>query len=209
VTSSRSEIPPKPVALFALHALVLALLLGWWPTPRALYPGWLHAQGNALFGSQGVVLRPAPPERYEARDSLMEGFDPDAQDPRWRVRFDAIDIGYWPSAVLLALLLATPLSARRRLLGVIAGLVWIDALALGRLAVEVLHATAEVESGAPGAGRAEGMLLLLRTSSEVLNSNIVTIAALLLAWVAVASPRQALELGGLQRLLGLTGRRGS
>jgi hypothetical protein len=207
VTSSRAEIPPKPVALFALHALALALLLGWWPTPRALYPELLYAQGNAIFA--GARLRAAPPERYETRDSLMEGFAPDSGELRWRVRFDAINVGYWPSAVLLALLLATPLPARRRSLGVVGGLLWIDALALGRLAVEVLHATAEVESGAPGAAGAAGTLLLLRTSSEVLNSNIVTIAAVLLGWVAVASPRRTLELGGLERLLGLSRRRAS
>lgn len=190
------------MALFALHALLLALLLGWWPTPRALYPGWLHAQGNAAFAALDVRLRAAPPERGEGRDSLMERFPGDAAAPVWRVRFDTLRIGYWPSAVLLALLLATPLSARRRLLGAIVGLAWIDALALVRLALEIAHASAELRSSASGAGPAGGTLLLLRTGSEVLNSNIVTIAAVLLGWVAVVSPRRSLELGGLARLLG-------
>jgi len=209
MTSNRPDIPAKPVLLFALHAVLLSLLLGWWPTPRALYPGLLYAQANAIYAAEGVVVREAPPERYETRDSVMERYEPGAQVPRWRVRFDAINVGYWPSAVLLALLLATPLSSGRRLLGVLAGLAWIDALALLRLLIEILHATAEVESGAPGASAAAGRLLALRTTSEVLNSNIVTIAALLLAWVAVASPRRSLELGGLVRLLGLAERRTS
>jgi hypothetical protein len=198
------------VALFALHALVLTLLLGYWPTPRALYPAWLHLQGNAVYGDvAGVELRTAPPERYDTRDTVMEGLDPASQEPRWRARFDALSLGYWPSAALLALLLATPLGGWRRLAGALAGLVWIHGLALLRIGMEILRANAEVASGVPGAQGAAGELLALRATVEVLNSNIVTIAAVLVAWVAVARPRRSLALGSLQRLLGLSGRSAS
>ena len=44
--SIRSPIPPKPVLLFAIHALVLALLIGYWPSPRAVYPGLFRAQAR-------------------------------------------------------------------------------------------------------------------------------------------------------------------
>ena len=152
MTSNPSEIQAKPVALFAVHALALALLLGFWPTPRVLYLPFVYAQAHVIYGGEaGVALRPAPPDRYDARDTVMEGLDRDGNEPRWRARFDLLNMGYWPSAALLALLLATPMRARRRLLGVAAGLLWIDALALGRIGVEILRATAEVESGVPGA----------------------------------------------------------
>lgn len=204
MTSSAPEIAPKPVALFVLHALVLTLLLGYWPTPRELYPALLHAQANAFYGDRaGVRLRPAPLERYELRDTVMEGLEPGSDAPRWRARFDTLGMGYWPSVTLLALLLATPLSTRRRLLGCAAGLLWIDAFALGRIGIEILRASAEVASGTPTASAAAGEVLLLRTTSEVLNSNIVTIAVVLLAWVGAAAPRRSLALGGIARLLGV------
>jgi len=85
------------------------------------------------------------------------------------------------------------------------GFLWIQAFALGRLGVEILRAEAEVQSGAAGAPASAdigGQLLFLRTSSEVLNSNIVTIAAVLLAWVTIAVPSRSLVLGGLARVLG-------
>lgn len=206
MTSSRPEIAPKPVLLFASQALVLALLLGYWPTPRAMQSDLFRAQANAIYGGDGrVALHAAAPGRSDAGDTLMERTDADRLERRWVARLDAVRMVWWPSAVLLALLLASPLTARRRLVGCVLGLLWIQAFALGRLGVEILRAEAEVQTGAAGAAAGADVsreLLLLRTSSEVLNSNIVVIAAVLVAWVAIAAPGRSLVLGGLARVLG-------
>lgn len=213
MTSTRpSPKPPKPVLLFAAHALALALLLGYWPSARAVHPPLFRLQCDLLFGSEGTLeFLPAAAAAGESHDTWVQSYAPGASVPQWRIGLSAVRMGYWPSAVLVALLLATPLSARRRLVAVLIGLLWLDAFALGRVGLEILRAFEELRQGGADA-HAEGTLLLYRTASEVSNSNIVVIAAVLLAWVATARPRRNLALGALGRLLGVpagSGPRGS
>ena len=201
--SIRSPIPSKPVLLFASHALVLALLIGFWPSPRAVYPGIFRAQARAVFSTgepPALTLRKATGASLGEKDTFVEAFDGEAAEPSWRLSISAVRLGYWPSAVLVAMLLAMPMAARRRLVAVGLGVAWLHVFALGRLELEILRAFAELQQGS--AGEATGPLLAYRTASEVLNSNIVVIAAVFLGWVAVASPRRALEMGSLTRLLG-------
>lgn len=200
--SSPSLIRPKPIQLFAAQVLVLALLIGYWPTARDVYPTLFRALAGAVLARVGpdtLVLRPAEGASLEEKDSFVEAFDAEGGEPRWRLVISAVRLGYWPSAVLVALLLATPMSGRRRLLAAGIGLSWLHAFALLRLFLEIQRAFGELEQGV--AGEATGSLLALRTASEVLNSNIVVIAAVFLGWVSLASPRQALETGALSRLL--------
>jgi len=202
-SSSPHPIPRKPVALFAAHALLLALLIGFWPSARAVYPVLFRAQAEALFGGgdpPAIALRAAVGERLEEKDTFVEAFDPTGGEPRWRLAISALRLGYWPQAVLAALLLATPMSARRRAFALGIGLVWLDAFALGRLGLEIQRSWIEPARGV--LEHASGALLAYRTASEVLNSNIVVIAAVFLGWAAVARPRRALAMGSLARLLG-------
>lgn len=193
-----------------MHAFVLALLLGNWPSARALYAPAFRAQARALFGGGergSIVLRPATGKPVAGLDTFVEAFDVGSDAPRWRLSVSVLRLGYWPSAVLLALLLATPLSARQRLRASLLGLLWIDAFALGRLGLEILRAFSELHSGSGSEtlAKATGSLLVYRTASDVLNSNIVVIAAVLLGWVAVCRPRRALDTRALVRLLGRPG----
>jgi len=188
-----------------VHALVLALLLGNWPTAREAYPTVLRAQANALFGGDGlprVGLREAD-SRAPDYDTYVERFTAKGADPEWRVSFNTLRVGFWPSAVLVALFLATPLSAGRRLLVTAGGLLWLDAVALLRVGVEIQRASVELAQGPGSSGDAS--LLLLRTLSEVVLSNVVTIAAVLLGWAAGARPRESLRLGLLGRVLRFPG----
>jgi hypothetical protein len=184
---------------------VLALLIGYWPSARDAYPALFRALAATVFESDGpdlLLLRPAVGDSLAEKDTFVEAFDADGGEPHWRLVISAVRLGYWPSAVLMALLLATPLSARRRLLAVGAGLAWLHAFALLRLSLEIQRAFGELEGAGVEAG---GSLLAYRTASEVLNSNIVVIAAVFLGWVAVSRPRKALEMGALSRLLGRPG----
>lgn len=195
--------PRKPVALFAAHALVLALLIGYWPSARAVYPALFRAQAGALFGRgdpPDVRLRPASGAGLEEKDTFVEALDPGGGEPRWRLAISTLRLGYWPQAVLLALLLATPMPAPRRAIAIGLGLLWLDAFALGRLGLDIERAFAElVERETDDVTDA---LQALRAASKVLNSNIVVIAAVLLGWAGLARPRRALALGSLARLLG-------
>jgi len=195
-------IPPKPVLLFAAHALVLALLIGYWPSARAVYPASFRAQAEWVFGGGEplrIGLREATGRHLAEKDSFVEAFRAEDPEPAWRLSVSALRFGYWPSAVLLAMLLATPMTARRRWLAVGVGLLWLHVFALARLGIEILRADAELALGGVDPG---GRLLVYRTLSEVLNSNIVVIAAVFLGWVALAAPRRALEMGWLARVLG-------
>jgi len=208
-TAQPGSIPPKPVLLFAVHALVLSLLIGYWPSARAAYPAFFRAGAQLVLGSGEaplVTVREATGSSLEEKDTFVEAFaGPEADEPIWRLVTSALRLGYWPSAVLLALLLATPMSVRARWLSAVGGLLWLHAFALARLGLEVLRASAELESGQ--AVEAGGALLAYRTLSEVSNSNIVVIATVFLGWVVVARPRQSLEMRSLARLLGQGGRR--
>ncbi len=206
--STPSQIPPKPVLLFATHALVLALLIGFWPSARAVYPEIFRAQARAVFGAgepPALTLRKATGPALGEKDTFVEAFDVETEEPAWRLSISAVRLEYWPSAVLVAMLLATPMGARRRLLAVGLGVAWLHVFALGRLGLEILRAFAELQQGS--AAEASGPLLAYRTVSVVLNSNIVVIAAVFLGWVAVASPRRRLDTRALTRLLGTPGAR--
>lgn len=196
--------PPraKPIAVFAVQACLLSLLIGWWPTPRALYPPLMRAPLGALLGvgAEGVVSLRAFRGAEDGVDTLMQEIRIGERVPRWRAELSLLRLGWWPSAVLAALVLATPMRARRRVLALCAGFVWIQLYVLLRLFAEVRYADVEAVAG-PG-GPLEGPLhALLRSSAEVLEANLVLIAVVLLAWVVLGRPGRVLDTRPLRRLL--------
>jgi len=202
VSASKNPPPPKPAAAFAVHALLVALLIGLWPAPRDAYPALFHAHANALFAALG-----APELRLEAgeasgveTDTLLRSLPPGAQEPEWRAWFGVVRIGYWPSVALVALLLATPLRPARRALAVLAGLALVDAWTLGRIGVVIGYAGYELAHG-PG-GPAQGVLhLLLRAGSESLTATIPSAAFVLVCWTLLAQPQQTLDLRAVRAWL--------
>ncbi|MGH0032827.1 MAG: hypothetical protein ACQGVC_23785 [Myxococcota bacterium] len=216
MTSMPSPPPPsaggasgetKPVLVFLAQALVVALLLGSWPSARDLYPAAFRSGIQGVFASEadaaeaGVRVRPGEVRGDEVTDTFIEGLPAGGGEPEWRVAFSTLRIGYWPSAVLLALLLVTPMAARRRAWIALVGVLWLFVFAVVRLQLEIVRAGTELARGGASA-EAEGSVLALRTASEVLGSNIVEIAAVLIVWVLLANPHRALRMGALGRLLG-------
>jgi hypothetical protein len=191
---------PKPVAVFAAQALVLALLLGWWPTPRELYPPLMRAQAAPLLdaGVAGALtLRPSDPKE-EGVDTLMEATDAGARTPRWRAELSLLSLGWWPFAVLAALLLATPMRAGRRAGALALGFLWVEAYVLFRLYAEAAFADYEAKMG-PGGALAGPLHALLRSGAEILEANVVLVAVVLLAWVVLARPARVLDASALRR----------
>jgi hypothetical protein len=200
-----TRVPPKPILTFAFHAIVLTVLIGNWPTPRAVFPELFHAQTNAvleLLGSDVRLRAPDPGSQIET-DTLMERIPGPGPEPLWTSWFDVARIGYWPLAGFLALLFATPLPAARRALSALIGVALLDALALGRIGVEIAYANYEVAHG-PG-GAAHGALhVLLRAGSESLTATIPGAAGVFAIWVAVGSPWRTLDLSAARALLGMS-----
>ena len=202
--SAPSQSPSKPVVVFAVHALALTLLIGFWPTPRSLYPSGFHALGNALLGRGEVPwarFREPIAEAGEI-DTVMQGALPGLDEPAWISRYSADRIGYWPSAALAAFVLATPMGPGRRLASLVLGLGLLQLLTLGRVCVMAAYAYYELEHG-PGAPVRGPLHLLLRTGSESLTASIPSAALVFVVWVLVARPRRTLDLGAVRRLLGL------
>jgi hypothetical protein len=200
--SSPTPTRPKSVVVFAAHALALTLLIGWWPTPRERAPALLHWSANAVFGAVGspVRLRAPGAEAAPGVDTWMQR--PGPAGPVWTSGFGAWRVAWWPCAALAALLLATPMSARRRALALGGGGLALGAFTLGRLAVEIAYLDYELAHG-PGGPTGGPLHLLLRVGSESLTATVPSAAAVLVLWAALARPREALDPGALRGPLGL------
>jgi hypothetical protein len=180
--------------------LVLTLLLGAWPAVRDAYPLLFHAHANALFRLLGAPeLRLQTPSAADAlrTDTLLRSRSPGAVVPAWTSWFSIVRIGFWPSAVLTALLLATPWPWRRRALAVALGLVLVDAWTLGRIGVEIAHASYTLAHG-PGAPGFGALRVLLRAGSESLTATIPSAAFVLVAWAWLGRPSETLDLAGVR-----------
>jgi hypothetical protein len=191
---------PKPIALFAAQALVMALLLGWWPTPRELVPPLMRAQAAPLLdaGIAGALtLRPSD-AKEEGVDTLMEATDEGARTPRWRAELSLVRLGWWPFAVLTALVLATPMRPGRRAFALAAGFLWIEVYVLLRLYSEAGFADYEAKMG-PGGVLAGPLHAVLRSGAEILEANVVLVAVVLIAWAVLARPAGALDASALRR----------
>src|SRR5262249_11021201 len=160
------------------------LLIGLWTTPRDRYPALFHAHANAVlgwFGPPPARLETPAPDSALHTDTTLISTARRGDEAAWQSWFSVGRIGYWPSAALVAMLLATPLSPLRRILAVLAGLVSIDAFTLARIAVEIAYADSELEAASGGVAR--GLLhLLLRIGSESLTATIPSAAFVFVCW---------------------------
>jgi len=205
---SRAAPEPKPIALFVVHAIVLTLLIGFWPTPRDAFPALFHAQANAVFAllpGPDVELRAPAPDSGIDTDTLLVGGAGAGGEPAWTSWFSVRRVAWWPAAALVAMLLATPLAPSRRVLALLGGLALLDALTLGRIGVEIAYASYELAHG-PGAAARGPLHLLLRTGSESLTATIPSAAFVFVTWAAVASPWRTIDLGAARALLGMPAR---
>jgi hypothetical protein len=202
--SEPTQVRPKPVLIFAAQALLLAVVLGYWSAPRSHYPEIFHAHATPILA--GVTGRPvhleAPaPGSERGGDTVMKGYQQGAFRPVWVSQFSVVRIGYWPSLLLAALLLATPLAPLRRALALVAGLALFDLVVLGRIGLEIAYAYFEFENG-PGQAAQGALHLLLRVGSESLTATIPSGAAVLVIWVLLANPRRNLDVGVPRALMG-------
>jgi len=198
------------VIVFIAQSIALTLLIGFWPTPRDAYPAAFHVHANALLGcldTPHVRLEVPAPESGARTDTVMIGAPRPAAEADWHSWFSIRRIGYWPSAALLAMLLATPLSPVRRALAILTGLALLDAFTLGRIGLEIAYASYELTQG-PGSPARGPFHLLLRVGSESLTATIPSVAFVFVCWVVVASPWRSIDLTAARRLFGIPTRSG-
>lgn len=200
IASVLAQPRPKPVVWFAAQAIALSLLIGFWPTPRAVYPGLFHAHANALFERISATdVRLAPSELPHTDTAITVAAPRAGPGATWESSFSITRIGYWPSAVLIAMLLATPLAPLRRALAAAVGLVLVDLFALARIGVEIAHLAHRL----PGADPAQGLLAtLLQIGSESLTATIPSAAFVLVCWIVLATPWHAIDMSAARAVIG-------
>jgi hypothetical protein len=194
----------KPVHIFLLHAAFLLVLIGVVPGSRDIYPRAFHSVGNALLDSMGRGLSVRftwiePSARADSADTRMIGRQAGRLEYRWRAVYSGYRRGFWPSAVFVALVLATPMSRRRLAVALPLGLLLFNAFYMLQVA-----ALAWVLFGAAGTAAADSWLGSPRVMSlarEMFNSPIGNFAAVFLFWAWLARPARGIDLESLNALL--------
>lgn len=205
-----SSIPRKPVHHFLAEALILFLLLGWFPTLKGVYPSLFELQGNRVFQSFGAnrALRferlASDTKRHDMRMLGLDKRRP--REPRFEARFDSTRVGYWPIAGLVALILATPMTRSRRVASLLGGLALLDLVTLGRVAIVgqslfVQARATRLGQELPAWGAA------LRVLTESVDATVPSFAFVLVIWVFVASPLRTLDVSPVESLLRPGGRK--
>jgi hypothetical protein len=200
---------PRPKALHWFVAQAIALsLIGFWPAPRDAYPALFQAHANALSGALAPNAARFAPSQIPGTDTEMTVAAPRAGPAAaWQSSFSVDRIGYWPSAALLAMLLATPLAPLRRALAAAAGLVLVDLFVLARVGVEIAYLARRFPNAPSDA--AQGLVdRLLLVGSESLTATIPSAAFVLVCWVALARPWRTIDLSAARRVIGDSPRTG-
>jgi hypothetical protein len=159
------------------------------PAARAAYVAGFHAQANAafrLFGPErGVRLSP-PRDASNVSDTRMVGFERSRMDPVFEAHFSIFWRAYAPQAAFAALVLATPLARRRKLLAAGVGLVALQGLAIGLTAL-----LAQAAFGSASAATASGAERLSRIARELFNQELPRAIVVLLLWALLCQPGRA------------------
>lgn len=187
----------KPLQTFALHAIFVAVLLSIWPGLDAVYAYGFEAAGDRLLGNLGESLRVeyrwVPPiERDDEGELEMLGFVAWQADPVWESRYSVRGRGYTPTAVLIGLMLATPGSRRRHLLGTVLAVATLNVFYLLQTGLLSASLFAAVEPQLIPMGGA-----LAASHSPITNlfgSPIPRYAAVFVAWAAFAAPARGLDI---------------
>lgn len=140
---------PRMILAFAIRLVVLyaLLILPWLRLGElfaSIYRGAVNATA-ASFGTAGVVRFVALPGPHEADVVPAPGMDTQITIHNRRTGVTGTTphssrmTGYLPNAVAAALILATPLPLRRRLVALAWGLVWVNLFVASRVAITLFY----------------------------------------------------------------------
>jgi hypothetical protein len=133
---------------FTVLAVVYGLLLLPWPGGRTAYVRWFCGLGNVVYAREHsrllVLFEPEPANSgrpFDARLTVANRAQvlPDGKLRARVIGLDALHIGWVPTALLAALVVATPLPWRRRWWALFAGMATIHVFLLGVMAVTLLN----------------------------------------------------------------------
>ncbi len=196
--TSSSRRRRKPVLVFAAQAALLGVLLGLLPVASQVYPRVFNAHAEVIYNAALGVLSPErsvravaldPSEHKDRRDTRLVGLGPHREPYEWRSHFRIASRGWWPTALALGMVLATPLPARRRLLAAAGAVLLMDVLVLLRVGavVAVYFAMAEPEPDPRWLRLGEAVIASF-------NSWVFGLVTVLFTWASLASPAATIDL---------------
>jgi hypothetical protein len=198
----------KSVQLFLLQAAILLLVIGHFPNSTSIYPRIVHAEANLLFGAFGAGRSIAftgvePASTADGSDTRMWGMVRGEQTRRWQAVYSIRRRGYWPTAALVAMVLATPMSRRRRAWAVPGAAVLLNIFLMAQLAAFGLCAFGASEPSGPD----PGWLRAVSVATRFFNSPVPSYAVVFMLWTLLVRPSAGID---VRRFVGcLAWRRGA
>jgi hypothetical protein len=192
----------KSIQLFLLQAAILLLLIGHLPNSAAIYPQIVHAEANLLFRSFGSDRSIAfawiePASTADGSDTRMRGMVRGEEARRWQAIYSIRRRGYWPSVALIAMLIATPMSHRRRALALPGAVVPLNLFLMAQVAVVGLCAFGATEPSGPD----PGWLHALSIATRFFNSPVPSYALVFVLWTLLAHPSVGIDVRRVADLL--------
>ncbi len=138
--------PKGTIGFLCLFLLAFGLLMAPWPQLGRAYTRFYSAGAAFLFGSFGptgtVTFEPLSDSEHDMNVTLYHRayMDPDGDVIAIRTRHSSRHGGYMYAAFLTALILATPIPARRKGWALFWGMILIHGLVASQLALRLLHA---------------------------------------------------------------------
>jgi len=193
----------KSIQLLLLQAAILLLLIGHLPYSASFYPRMVHAEANLLFRSFGSDRSIAfewiePGSTADGSDTLMRGMVRGEETRRWQAVYSIRRRGYWPSAALIAMVIATPMSHRRRALALPGAALLLNVFLMVQLAVFGLCAFGASLPSGPD----PGWLRALSLATRFFNSPVPSYALVFVLWTLLAQPSTGIDLRRFTNPLG-------
>jgi len=145
-TCVRLITPKGIIRFFCLFMLVFGLLMALWPRLGRAYTKFYSAGAAFLYGSIGstgtVTFEPLEDSEHDLHVTLYNRarLAPDGGIARIRTCHNSRHAGYMYAAFLAALILATPIPARRKVWALFFGMILIHGLATIQLGLRIFHA---------------------------------------------------------------------
>ena len=136
-------------------------------------------------------------EDEDRRDTRMVGFGPGGAEREWRQFYRVFGMGWWPTACVIAMVLATPLPWRRRGFALLGGVLIANAILMLRIGALVF-----LNYSITGADDPQGWMHARDVAAESFTSWVPGLVTVLISWASVAQPASTIDLESARGLFG-------